>query len=271
MGLSSPAATRVPPAASASARPLLSFQSVGLHFGAAEILRDIDLTINEGEFVCVVGPSGCGKTTLLRLIAGLLQATSGAVTYRGRAQSAPSRDIAVVFQDYANALLPWRTAEGNVSLALEAAGAPRRERPARIAELLAKVGLEKHARHFPAQMSGGMQQRLQIARCLAQDPSVLLMDEPFGALDAMTRQKLQDELLTLVAQSRVTAFFVTHDLEEAIYLGDRVVALAPHPGRVARVFDVALPRPRDQLATREAPEFLALRHELYAFIREVEA
>jgi NitT/TauT family transport system ATP-binding protein len=251
--------------------PLLAFRSVSLSFGENEILRDIDLTIGEGEFVCVVGPSGCGKTTLLRLIAGLLRASAGAVEYKGVVHDRPSSDIAVVFQDYSNALLPWRTAEGNVSLALEAAGRPRRERPARIADLLRKVGLEKYARRFPAEMSGGMQQRLQIARCLAQEPSVLLMDEPFGALDAMTRQKLQDELLAIVAQSNVTAFFVTHDLEEAIYLGDRVVALAPHPGRVARIFDVPLPRPRDQLATRETPEFLHLRHELFTFIREAEA
>ncbi len=253
-----------------SRTPLVCFQSVSQRYGDVEILRDINLTIEEGEIVCVVGPSGCGKTTLLRLIAGLLTASSGAVTYKGRPHNQPASDIAVVFQDYTNALLPWRTAEGNVSLALEAAARPRSERPARIAELLRKVGLEKHARHFPSEMSGGMQQRLQIARCLAQDPTVLLMDEPFGALDAMTRQKLQDELLTIVAQSHVTTFFVTHDLEEAIYLGDRVVALAPHPGRVARIFDVPLPRPRDQLSTRETREFLNLRHQLFTFIREVE-
>jgi NitT/TauT family transport system ATP-binding protein len=255
----------------ADRKPQLVFQSVSLSFGATEILRDIDLTIGEGEFVCVVGPSGCGKTTLLRLIAGLLKATGGAVAYRGQVHDCPSSDIAVVFQDYANALLPWRTAEGNVSLALEAAGKPRRERPARIAELLRKVGLETHAKRFPTEMSGGMQQRLQIARCLAQEPSMLLMDEPFGALDAMTRQKLQDEILAIVSQSNVTTFFVTHDLEEAIYLGDRVVALAPHPGRIAKIFDVSIPRPRDQLTTRETPEFLHLRHKLFTFIREAEA
>ncbi len=274
MAATSPIAKRAPDLSGdkpLTRQTLVSFNSVSLRFGETEILRDIDLTIGEGEFVCVVGPSGCGKTTLLRLIAGLLQKSSGAITYRGASHDSPASDIAVVFQDYANALLPWRTAEGNVSLALEAAGTPRRERAPRIAELLRKVGLEKHAKRFPTEMSGGMQQRLQIARCLAQEPSVLLMDEPFGALDAMTRQKLQDELLGIVAQSKVTAFFVTHDLEEAIYLGDRVIALAPHPGRVAQVFDVSLPRPRDQLTTRETPEFLHLRHALFTFIREVEA
>jgi NitT/TauT family transport system ATP-binding protein len=258
------------PSRASTRQPLLAFEGVSLQFGNTEILRDIDLVIGEGEFVCVVGPSGCGKTTMLRLIAGLLTASAGSVTYRGKVHDRPSHDIAVVFQDYANALLPWRTAEGNVALAYEAAGLAKSERPARIAELLRKVGLEKHAKRFPRELSGGMQQRLQIARCLAQQPSVLLMDEPFGALDAMTRQKLQDELLAIVTQSNVTALFVTHDLEEAIYLGDRVVALAPHPGRVANIFEVSLPRPRDQLATRETPEFLRLRHELFTFIREAE-
>ena len=252
-------------------RALIVFQSVSFLFGQAEILNDINFTINEGEFICVVGPSGCGKTTLLRLIAGLLKASSGTVTYRGKPLTEPSSDIAVVFQDYANALLPWRTAEGNVSLALEAAGVARRERSIRIAQLLGKVGLDKHAHHFPSEMSGGMQQRLQIARCLAQDPLLLLMDEPFGALDAMTRQKLQDEVLTIVRQSNVTTFFVTHDLEEAIYLGDRVIALAPHPGRITNIFDVPLPRPRNQLTTREMPEFLHLRRQLFDFIQDAES
>ena len=168
---------------------------------------------------------------------------------------APRRDIAIVFQDYGKALLPWRTAAGNVSLALEAT-AGRGERAARIDELLKKVGLPNHAGKYPAEMSGGMQQRLQIARCLAQDPQALLMDEPFGALDAMTRQGLQDEVLSLVAASNATVIFVTHDLEEAIYLGDRVIGLLPHPGRIGIELKIDLPRPRDQLTTRENPEFL---------------
>ncbi|MDH7794258.1 MULTISPECIES: ABC transporter ATP-binding protein [unclassified Beijerinckia] len=254
----------------AEAKSLVSLRQVGLNFGPIEILRGIDLDIRQGEFVCVVGPSGSGKTTLLRILAGLLPATAGSVTYRGVAHGAPAPDIAIVFQDYANALLPWRTAAGNISLALEANGVPRRERDGRIAELLGKVGLSRHAERFPGEMSGGMQQRLQIARCLAQEPAVLLMDEPFGALDAMTRQRLQDEVLSIVSDAGVTAFFVTHDLEEAIYLGDRVIALAPHPGRIAEVFDVPLPRPRNQLATREMPEFLQLRRQLFDFIQRYE-
>jgi NitT/TauT family transport system ATP-binding protein len=183
----------------------------------------------------------------------------------------PAREIAVVFQDYANALMPWRTAAGNVSLALEAAHVPRAQRGERIAELLGKVGLAGYAKAFPSQLSGGMQQRLQIARCLAQEPSVLVMDEPFGALDAMTRQHLQDEVLRIVEASDTTVFFVTHDLEEAIYLGDRVIALRPNPGRIAEVFDVPLPKPRNQLTTREDPDFLRLRRALFDFIQDADA
>jgi NitT/TauT family transport system ATP-binding protein len=260
-----------PDAARASERDdLIVFRDVGIDLGGRPILEDIDLAVRRQEFLCVVGPSGCGKTTMLRLAAGLLPASRGTVFYDGEVMSEPAREIAVVFQDYANALMPWRTAAGNVSLALEASDVPRAQRRERIAELLGKVGLAGHAKAFPAQLSGGMQQRLQIARCLAQEPSVLVMDEPFGALDAMTRQHLQDEVLRLVGDSHTTVFFVTHDLEEAIYLGDRVIALRPNPGRIAEVFDVPLPKPRDQLATREHPEFLRLRRTLFDFIRDAE-
>ena len=250
------------------AAPLIEFEGIGLSYGARTILSGIDLTILEGEFVAVVGPSGCGKTTLLRLIAGLAAPTAGQVRLKGQPVTGPDRKVAVVFQDYSKALLPWRTAAGNIALALQATGVPRAEWPGRIDALLAMVGLKGEGETLPRQMSGGMQQRLQIARCLAQEPSVLLMDEPFGALDAMTRQSLQDEVLRIAAERKVTVFFVTHELEEAIYLGDRVVGLYPHPGRIARIFDVALPKPRDQLTTREAPEFLRLRHALFSFIQE---
>src|SRR4030088_2088214 len=184
--------------------------------------------------------------------------------------SQPRREIAIVFQDYGKEFLPWRSAAGNVSLALEAGGMPVSERPARIDALLRKVGLPGHAEKYPAGMSGGMQQRLQIARCLAQEPKALLMDEPFGALDAMTRQGLQDEMLSLVRASEATVVFVTHDLEEAIYLGDRVIGLLPHPGRIGIELKIDLPRRRDQLTTRENPEFLALRRELFDFIKASE-
>jgi NitT/TauT family transport system ATP-binding protein len=248
--------------------PLIEFHHVNHDFGARPILRNIDLTVGKSEFVCLVGPSGCGKTTLLRMVGGLLTQTSGDVLFAGKPVNGPAKEISFMFQDYSKALLPWRTAAGNISLALEAAGTPAASRPERIQELLQKVGLGAHGDHYPVQLSGGMQQRVQIARCLAQEPSVLLMDEPFGALDAMTRQALQDEILRLIAVSRTTVVFVTHDLEEAIYLGDRVVALYPNPGRIAQVFDVDLPSPRDQLTTREHPNFLKLRRQLFDFIRE---
>lgn len=248
----------------------LDFDQVSIHLGGREIVEPTSLSIAPGEFVCIVGPSGCGKTTLLRAAGGLLTSQAGQVRgdvrRHGQVVDAPSREVAIVFQDYGRALLPWRTAQGNVSLALEAAGVPAPQRPARIAEALAKVGLSAHASKFPNQLSGGMQQRLQIARCLAQSPSVLMMDEPFAALDALTRQGLQDEVARLVQAQGITALFVTHDLEEALYLGDRVIAMQASPGRVARMIRVDLPRPRDQLTTREHPEFLRLRRELFAFI-----
>ena len=255
----------------ASAKPQIAFAGVTLNLGGKTIIDRLSLEVRAGEFLCIIGASGCGKTTALRLAAGLYQPTAGQVSFDGEPMLTPRRDVAIVFQDYGKALLPWRTAAGNVSLALESNGLPSSQRAARIDALLRKVGLPHHADKYPAEMSGGMQQRLQIARCLAQDPKALLMDEPFGALDAMTRQGLQDEVLALVAASHATVIFVTHDLEEAIYLGDRVIGLLPHPGRIGIDLPIELPRPRDQLATREDPEFLRLRRELFDFIKASEA
>lgn len=251
-------------------KPLITFSGATLRLGGKTIIEKLDLEVRPGEFLCIVGASGCGKTTALRLAAGLYRPSSGAVTFEGQPMLEPRREVAIVFQDYGKALLPWRTAAGNISLALEACAVAARERPGRIADLLRKVGLPAHAEKYPAEMSGGMQQRLQIARCLAQEPTTLLMDEPFGALDAMTRQGLQDEVLSLTAASSTTVIFVTHDLDEAIYLGDRVIGLLPHPGRIGIELDVNLPRPRDQLATREHPEFLRLRRQLFDFIKATE-
>jgi len=260
------------PAGVATAEPFLRFDGVSIRLGGREILSPTSFDVARGEFVCIVGPSGCGKTTLLRAASGLVAASAGEVRRKGRAMVEPSREVAFVFQDYGRALLPWRTVEGNVSLALEAAGVPAAERPARIADVLGKVGLARHGQKFPVQLSGGMQQRAQIARCLAQKPELMMMDEPFGALDALTRQSLQDELARLVRDDGLTVLFVTHDLEEAIYLGDRVIALQanPGPGRpsLARMIEVAIPRPRDQLSTKEHPEFLRLRRELFNFIEQ---
>ena len=246
---------------------MLEARRLGVAYNAQQVLREIDLTVREHEFVCVVGPSGCGKTTLLRALAGLTPASAGTAAFKGQEVKGPQTELAVVFQDYGRALLPWRTVRGNVALALEARGIPKGEQAERIAPLLAKLRLAEHADKFPAQLSGGMQQRLQIARCLAQEPQVLLMDEPFGSLDAITRQELQDEVARLAREEGRTVVFVTHDLEEAIYLGDRVIALAANPGRVAEIVDIDLPRPREQLTTREHPRFLEYRHRLYRHLK----
>ena len=249
---------------------ILTFENVAIHMGGREILSPTSLSVQRGEFVCVIGPSGCGKTTLLRAAAGFVAPSGGAVRRNGETITGPSREVAFVFQDYGRALLPWRTVAANVSLALEAAKVPTAERPARIAKVLATVGLAAHADKFPAQLSGGMQQRVQIARCLAQEPSLMMMDEPFGALDAMTRESLQDELARLVREQGLTVMFVTHDLEEALYLGDRVIALRANPTAdkpsLAAMIDVPLPYPRNQLTTKEHPEFLRLRRALYQYL-----
>lgn len=249
---------------------LLRFDQVAIHLGGREILSPTSLSIKRGEFVCIIGPSGCGKTTLLRAAAGFVSPTSGAVLRHNKPIVGPCREVAFVFQDYGRALLPWRTVQGNISLALEAEGVPREDRPARITSVLEKVGLSAHANKFPAQLSGGMQQRVQIARCLAQQPELLMMDEPFGALDAMTRESLQDEVSRLVNETGLTVLFVTHDLEEAIYLSDRVIALRAHPTTdkpsLAAMVEVKIDRPRNQLLTKEHPEFLRLRRELYGFL-----
>lgn len=258
-------------ASSKRAAASIAIDKTSIALGGRPILEDISLTIPAGEFLSIIGASGSGKTTLLRLIAGLWLPTGGEIRIDGHAVKGPSRDVAIVFQDYGRALLPWRTAAGNVSLALEALGVPKSERDDRIAALLSKVGLGNHADKYPTQLSGGMQQRLQIARALAQGASILLMDEPFGALDALTRQALQDELLLLAADTKATIVFITHDLEEALYLGDRIIALGSNPGRVITDVPVSLPRPRHQLATREHPDFVALRRQLFDVIEGLHA
>jgi NitT/TauT family transport system ATP-binding protein len=243
--------------------PILSVTGLDFTVGSLNILNGISLTVHEKEFVCIVGASGCGKTTLLRLMGGLLSPTKGQVQYRGRAIDGPDPELAVVFQDYGRALLPWRTVAGNVELALEARRVPKHARAPIIRDMLERVGLAERADAYPIQLSGGMQQRLQIARCMAQKPQVLLMDEPFGALDAMTRQTLQDEVARLCADAGVTVVFITHDLEEAIYLGDRVISMDKHPGRLSETMTIDLERPRNQLTTREDARFLAYRHRLF--------
>jgi NitT/TauT family transport system ATP-binding protein len=252
--------------------PAMSMHRVDLSYGASSparrlVLENITLDVREGEFLCIVGPSGSGKTTLLRIFAGLVKPTAGEVRFRSQVVSGPSRERAIIFQDYSKALLPWRNVAGNIALSLEAEGIRLAEQQPIIAALLAKMSLEGAANQYPGQLSGGMQQRVQIARCLAQRPKILLMDEPFGALDAITRQALQDEILALSSEQHMTVVFITHDLEEAIYLGDRVVVLGETPARIIESIDVDLPHPRDQLTTREDPRFLAHRHRLFGLLR----
>jgi len=229
--------------------------------GDREILHDISFEVAAGEIVAIVGRSGTGKTTLLRILGGLLPPSDGSVLLRGRPLTGPSELVAMVFQDYAQALLPWRSVGSNVALGLEGRLA-KEQRRERVAEALEMVGLDQRAADHPWRLSGGMQQRVQIARALALRPEVLLMDEPFGALDAMTKASLQDQLLDVHARTGATIVLITHDLEEAIYLADRVFVIAGSPGELQAPVTTALPRPRDQLTTRELPEYLQLRHSL---------
>lgn len=235
--------------------------------GPAEEARasvlDVSLRVGTGEFLTIVGGSGVGKTTLLKILGGLAPRSAGTVWFRGQPVTSPPQGVVMVFQDYSRSLLPWRTVDQNMALGLEGARLPKHERRGRIDSALDKVGLLDSKRKYPWQLSGGMQQRLQIARALAVEPEVLLMDEPFGSLDAITKATLQDELARLHLDTRKTIIFVTHDVEEAIYLGDRVVVLAGRPAVIAREFDVGLRRPRHQITTREQPEFLELRHEVH--------
>jgi len=210
-----------------------------------QALAPVTLDIASGEFVCLVGPSGCGKTTLVNLMAGFEKTSAGAVTIDGRPVRGTDPDHIMIFQDYG--LYPWRTVLGNVLFALEAKGIKGKEALAKATEYIELVGLTKSRDSFPHQLSGGMKQRVAIARALAVEPSVLFLDEPFGALDAFTRMYLQDELLRLWQEKRPTVVFVTHDLDEAVYLGGRVVLMAPGPGRIQKVIDVPLPWPRERL------------------------
>jgi NitT/TauT family transport system ATP-binding protein len=215
-------------------------------------LKDIDLEIRAGEFISIVGPSGCGKTTLLKILAGILQRTSGEVMMGGRRLSGPSRELGVVFQ--APVLLPWRTVLANVMVPVQVQRRNRTEFEARARALINMVGLRGFENKYPSELSGGMQQRVGICRALVHDPSFLLMDEPFGALDAMTRETMNEELQRLWRESRKTILLVTHSIPEAVYLADRVVVMTPRPGRIVDVIDVDLPRPRT-LAMQNTPEF----------------
>jgi len=236
--------------------------SLPVRDGVRRILEDVSFSLAEGEILTVCGASGTGKTSLLRILAGLTRPTSGLAEFRGRPIDGPQDGVALVFQDYSNALLQWRTVARNVSLGIE--GRMNGQAAAElVGDALRLVGLEHNADDYPWQLSGGMQQRVQIARALALKPSVLLMDEPFAALDAMTKAALQDELLKVKQQTAESIVFITHDIEEAVYLGNRVAVLRGKPGVIARLIGVGLPFPRNQVTTRELPEFLRLRRAVH--------
>jgi NitT/TauT family transport system ATP-binding protein len=239
--------------------------ALSLSTGPRPIISDINLEVRDAEFLSIVGPSGTGKTTLLRVLGGLLPPSSGEVLIKGRVLTGPPEDVVIVFQDYGNALLQWRTVRDNVAFGIERK-LSRAEYAERVNDALSLVGLLERAGDYPWQLSGGMQQRVQIARALALRPAVMLMDEPFAALDAMTKAGLQDELLRLHDRTRTSFVFITHDIEEAVYLGDRVAVLNGSPGRIEDVISIALPNPRDQIVTRALPEFLSYRYRLHKAI-----
>jgi NitT/TauT family transport system ATP-binding protein len=228
------------------------------------VLEDISFGVEEGSFVAICGPSGCGKSTLLRLIHGLQQPDNGEIRVRGERVTGPSLDRGMVFQNHN--LMPWRTVVRNVELGLDALSLSKSESRERASMWLAKVGLTDFAGYYPAQLSGGMQQRVGLARALAIDPQMLLMDEPFGALDAQTRVLLQEELERIWEAAAKTVVFITHDIEEALFLADRVIVMSARPGRVIADIVVEAPRPRRD-AWRAAPEFAHLKAEIWKLLR----
>jgi NitT/TauT family transport system ATP-binding protein len=234
---------------------------------AVKAIGDLTFDVHAGEFLVIVGPSGCGKTTLLKCLSGLLPASSGEARLEGKKIDGPPEELALVFQDYSRSLLPWLTVRKNVLLPLVVKHVRRAQRQRQADEALASVGLRGFMDHYPWQLSGGMQQRVAIARALAYQPEVLLMDEPFASVDAQTRADLEDLLLRVWKETGITILFVTHDIDEAVYLADRVVALTPAPTEVREQITVDLPRPRDQVQTKETAEFTHLRGHVWRLVK----
>jgi NitT/TauT family transport system ATP-binding protein len=234
---------------------------------AVRAIDDLTFEVEPGEFLCIVGPSGCGKTTLLKCLSGLLRPTSGAAYLEGKLIEKSPDGLALVFQEYSRSLLPWMTVGANVRLPLLGQRVRKSERRSRAAEALAAVGLTGFEDKHPWQLSGGMQQRVAIARALAYQPHLLLMDEPFASVDAQTRADLEDLVLDVHEQFGITVVFVTHDIDESIYLADRIVVLTHRPTTVKEIVNVPLARPRDQIATKELPEFMELRGRVIRLIK----
>jgi NitT/TauT family transport system ATP-binding protein len=251
----------------AATTPYLQLAGIGKTFGSGDgqlvALGGIELAVAEGEFLAIVGPSGCGKSTLLQIAAGLTAPSTGEVRFQGRPVHAPPEGIVYLFQQYGKSLFPWRSVLDNVAFAVEhRPGMGRAKAREHSRRYLGMVGLADFAERYPWQLSGGMQQRVTIARALAAEPRVLLLDEPFSSVDALTRLELHQLVLDLWTQHRFTAVLVTHDVDEAVFLADRIAVLSARPSQVVRIHETGLPRPRDSLVTKELPRFLALRHEI---------
>jgi NitT/TauT family transport system ATP-binding protein len=240
--------------------PILELRAVSKQFELqgqrVEALRDAHLSVRKGEFVCLIGASGCGKSTLLRIVAGFEKTSRGQALMWGMPVEGPGPERGMVFQDYG--LFPWLTVRGNIAFGPKSRGRPADEVKATVERFLSLVGLQRFAEAYPHQLSGGMKQRVAIARVLANDAEIVLMDEPFGALDAMTRERLQDELLEIWQRTGLTVLFVTHSIEEAVFLADRIVVMSPGPGRIESEVSITLPRPRDVVA----PNFNEVRRQL---------
>jgi NitT/TauT family transport system ATP-binding protein len=249
--------------------PIIQARGLGKRFTHAgkevEALRGFDLSVAEGEFIAVVGPSGCGKSTFLHMLGGFEPITEGELLFGGRPVTGPGPDRGMVFQEFA--LYPWRTVFGNITWGLEVQGKSRTEQRAIAGNLLAKVGLTQFRDHYPAELSGGMKQRVAIARTLAFDPRILLMDEPFGALDAQNRELMQEELQTLWYETRKTVIFITHDIEEAIYLADRVVVFTARPGRTKADVAIELSRPR-AIEVKKSAIYMEYRNRIWDLLRD---
>jgi NitT/TauT family transport system ATP-binding protein len=250
---------------------MLEVTELGHTYGAGPrgytAIKDVSFRVDAGEIVCVVGPSGCGKSTLLKAIAGLHKPTKGDIELKGSRINGVPGDLAVVFQDYSRSLFPWLNVASNVEFPLKGSSLGRGERQERVREALAWVGLDGAGRKYPWQLSGGMQQRVSIARALAYRPALMLMDEPFASVDAQTRGDLEDLVLTVRAEHDMTILLVTHDIDESVYLADRVLVLSTAPTTVVDTLKVDLPRERDQITTRAAPEFVHLRSEVARLLR----
>jgi NitT/TauT family transport system ATP-binding protein len=250
---------------------MLAIGDIGKTYGtgarATHAIGRVAFDVAEGEFVCVVGPSGCGKTTLLKCIAGLLAPSRGEVVLHGRRVTEPPDEMALVFQEYGRSLMPWASVRNNVLLPLRHKDLPRGERRRLVEDAIESVGLTRFIDHYPWQLSGGMQQRVAIARALAYQPTILLMDEPFASVDAQTRAELEDLVLRVREEYGITILFVTHDIDESVYLADRVVVLTHSPTEVKEIVPVDLERPRDQITTKELPEFVHLRGHVYRLIK----